>query len=53
MLALVIECNLMLAGTSLPIADKDMLIATLRFANWPYNGNNKLEMTTCFVLNKP
>jgi hypothetical protein len=55
--ALVIECNPALASTPLATADKDMLIASLRFPIWPYNSNiiagDKLQTTTRFVLNKP
>jgi hypothetical protein len=55
--ALVIECDPTLASTPLATADKDMLIASLRFPIWPYNCNilmdDKLKMTTCFVLKKP
>ncbi len=57
MLALVNECNLALTGTPLATVDENMLIISMRFPIWPYNSNiitgNKLQTTTCFVLNKP
>ena len=57
MTALMIECYPMLAITPLATADNDVLITSLRFPSWPYNGSItmgvELKTATGFVLNKP
>jgi hypothetical protein len=57
MTILVTECNPAKTREPLATVDEDMLIASMRFPILPYNSNiitgDKLQMTTCFVLNKP
>jgi hypothetical protein len=54
---LVTEGNPVKTRAPLATVDEDMLIANMRFPIWPYNRNiitgDKLQTTTCFVLNKP